>query len=153
MPWGFRFSRGATSASERRGSPGLRGQPGIRWGKYFPGEDAIGKRIEPGAANGEKERVREIVGWSETRSRRSLGGSDPIYYFPYKQLSWGIGTIVLRTAVPPLEVSLAVGLQCGTRPGVLNYRMRSGEEPAAAAVRPMRFLTSLMAASPRSRCC
>ena len=49
--------------------------------------------------------MREIVGVVGDAKQAVLGTDpDPIYYFPYKQLPWGIGTIVLRTAVPPLEV-------------------------------------------------
>ena len=72
--------------------------------KFFPGEDAIGKRIRPGAGR-PPQSLREIVGVVGNATQAAIGSdADPIYYFPYKQLSWGIGTIVLRTAVPPLEV-------------------------------------------------
>jgi len=78
--------------------------------RYFPGEEVIGKRIEPGATNGwERTRMREIVGVVRNAKQTAMSvESDPIYYFPYKQLSWGIGTVVLRTAVPPMEVEAAV---------------------------------------------
>ena len=52
--------------------------------------------------------MREIVGVVGDAKQAVLGtDADPIYYFPYKQLPWRIGTIVLRTAVPPLEVEPA----------------------------------------------
>src|SRR5262249_2715961 len=71
--------------------------------KFFPGEEVLGKRIKPGATNGkEGMRIREIIGVvGNAKQAPWTADPDPIYYFPYKQLSWGIGTIVLRTALPP----------------------------------------------------
>jgi predicted permease len=115
--------------------------------KYFPGEDVIGKRIKPGATNG-KEGVqsREIVGVVENAKQAPLTADpDPIYYFPYKQLSWGIGTFVLKTAVPPLELESAV------RTAIENvdrqipmYKVRSGESLSTTAIAQPRFLMVLM---------
>ena len=77
--------------------------------RYFPGEEVLGKRISPGATNGKEEmQFREIVGVvGNALQAAEAASADPIYYFPYKQLSWGIGTFVLRTALPPLEVEAA----------------------------------------------
>jgi putative ABC transport system permease protein len=73
--------------------------------KFFPGEEALGKRIMPGATNGKEEmQMREIVGIVENARQDALGVEpDPIYYFPYKQLSWDIGTnrVADRRAAAP----------------------------------------------------
>ena len=67
---------------------------------------------------------------------------DPIYYFPHKQLFWGTGTIVLRTAVPPLDVESAARAALASLDSqVPMFGVRTGEERAAAAVSPIRFLT------------
>lgn len=116
--------------------------------KYFPGEDALGKRIEPGATNGkEGMRMREIVGVVRNAKQVSFTADpDAIYYFPYKQLSWGIGTIVLRTAVPPDQVQRAArAALTGLDHEAPMYRIQTGEERAATAVTGPRFLTVLMA--------
>ena len=116
--------------------------------KYFPGENAIGKRIEPGATNRNEEKtMREIVGVVGNAKQVVFSADpDPIYYFPQKQLFWGAGTVVLRTAVPPLEVESGVRAATAELDSHLPiFGVRTGEERAAAAVRPMRFLTSLMA--------
>lgn len=115
--------------------------------KYFPGEDPIGKRIEPGATNGgEGTRMREIVGVVGDAKQVALSmDPDTIYYFPYKQLSWGTGTIVLRTAVPPLEIESAVraALTSLDRQAAM-YQVRTGEERAMAAIAQPRFHLVLM---------
>jgi putative ABC transport system permease protein len=112
--------------------------------KYFPGEDVIGKRIQPGA--GQPPTMREIVGVVGDAKQAALGtDSDPIYYFPYKQLPWGAGTIVLRTAVPPLQVeSAARAALANLDRQVPMHEVRTGEELAARTVAGMRFLIVLM---------
>ncbi|MFL6279305.1 MAG: ADOP family duplicated permease, partial [Vicinamibacterales bacterium] len=60
--------------------------------KYFPGQDVIGKRMQPGAG-APPLMMREIVGVVGDAKQSLLGANaDPIYYFPYKQLPWRIGT-------------------------------------------------------------
>lgn len=77
--------------------------------RFFPGERAVGKRIEPGATSRKGTSVREIVG-VVADVRQSPFGPDPepIYYFPYKQLPWGVPPLLVRAAVPPLAVESAV---------------------------------------------
>jgi putative ABC transport system permease protein len=114
--------------------------------RHFPGQEVIGKRIQPGAHNGEGPRMREIVGVVRNAKQVPLNPEpDPIYYFPYKQLSWGIGAIVLRTAVPPLELESAAraALASLDRQAPM-YQVRTGEGLAAGAIAAPRFLTVLM---------
>ena len=117
--------------------------------KFFPNEDAIGKRIESGATNGKEATVvREVVGIVGDAKQVPLSAaSDPIYYFPYKQLSWGIGAIVLRTDVPPHELdSAARAVIADLDPQVPMFRVRSGDELAFVAIAAPRFQTTLMVA-------
>ena len=116
--------------------------------KFFPGEEVLGKRIMPGATNGKEEmQMREIVGVVANAKQNALGVEpDAIYYFPYKQLSWDIGTIVLRTAGPPLpSASAARQALVGLDPEAAMYHVRSGDELAGAAVARPRFHMALMA--------
>jgi predicted permease len=116
--------------------------------KYFPGEDVIGKRVESGATNGNEENVlREIVGVVGDAKQLAVSADpDPIYYFPYKQMTWGIGTVVLRTDVPPLQVESAVrAALADLDPLVPMYGIRTGDERAAVAIAIPRFLMTLMA--------
>jgi predicted permease len=116
--------------------------------KYFPGEDVIGKRIESGASNGnEGSQKREIVGVvANAKQAPWTEEPDPIYYFPYKQLSWGIGTIVLRTGIRPQEAEpeARAALMSLDREAPM-FKIRTGEDLTAAAVSVPRFLMVLMA--------
>jgi len=115
--------------------------------KFFPGEDVIGKRMQPGATNG-KEGVqsREIVGVVGNALQVAFAADpQPIYYFPYKQLSWGIGTIVLHTGTAPLALEPAARavLMSLDREAPM-YLVRTGEQRASASVSLPRFLTVAM---------
>jgi putative ABC transport system permease protein len=80
--------------------------------KFFPGENAVGKRMEPGATSepgGTK--VREIVG-VVANARQSVSAlkpdPEPIYYFPYQQLPWCCPSVLVRTAAGPLMMESAI---------------------------------------------
>jgi predicted permease len=70
--------------------------------RFFPGDDAVGKQIAPGATSrGYGVRMREIVGVVGNARQSAVGaGDDPIYYFPYRQLPWFPPSVVVRTTVP-----------------------------------------------------
>jgi predicted permease len=116
--------------------------------RFFSGEDAIGKRIKPGATNGKEGAVmREIVGIVGNARQAPLSAvDDPIYYLPYKQVSWWFGTVVVRTAIPPLDVEPAAraALMSLDREAAM-YQVRTGDERAAIAYSMERFLMVLMA--------
>ncbi len=115
--------------------------------KFFAGENVVGKRIQPGVANGDEGTpMREIVGLVGNAKQLALSvDPDPVYYLPYKQLSWGLGTIVLRTAVPPLQIEPAAraALESLDRQAAM-YRVRTGEERAMTAISRPRFHMVLM---------
>ena len=73
--------------------------------KFFPGENVVGKRIKPGAANGPGEgpQWREIVGVvGSVRLSATQRAMRPEMYLPSAQLSqWCCLHTVLRTAVEP----------------------------------------------------
>jgi predicted permease len=117
--------------------------------KFFPGERAIGKRIEPGANDGQTPQgMREIVGVVGNARQFALDADPaPVYYAPSKQFFWGNGTIVLHTAVPPASLVAAA------RTALVHldahapmFRVRTGEERAAAAIARPKFQMALMAA-------
>lgn len=70
--------------------------------RFFPGENAIGKWMEPGASSGPNgTRMRQIVGVVGNARQSTLTPQpEPIYYFPYKQLPWCCGSVVVRTHRP-----------------------------------------------------
>jgi predicted permease len=113
--------------------------------EYFPGADPIGKRIQPGV--GSRPIMRDIVGVVGNARQVVLGADpDPIYYLPYKQLPWNVGTVVLRTAGPPLVVEAAAraALEELDR-DVPMHRVRSGEELSTLMMAPARLATIVMA--------
>jgi predicted permease len=71
--------------------------------KFFPGQSAIGKRIQSGATGpyDDDTPMREIVGIVGDARQSPLSRTpDPIYYMPFRQLPWG-ASIVVRSDVPP----------------------------------------------------
>jgi len=113
--------------------------------RHFPGQDVIGKRIRPGVGTSPA-LMREIVGIAGDAKQAVLGtDADPIYYLPYKQLPWRIGTIVLRTAVPPFDVAPAAreALASLERRASMS-RIQTGEGLSAVALAPARLVTVLM---------
>jgi hypothetical protein len=113
--------------------------------KYFPGEDAVGKRMLPGVGKAPVP-VREIVGVvGDARQVPLASEADPIYYLPYKQLPWFIGTIVVRAGLPAAEVEAGARRALGrVHRGVPMRRFRTGATLASDVVAPARFVTVLM---------
>ncbi len=77
--------------------------------KFFPGENVVGERIKPGAANGPGEGLewREIVGVvGSVRLSATQRAMRPEMYLPSAQLSqWCCLHSVLRTAVEPRSLA------------------------------------------------
>jgi putative ABC transport system permease protein len=114
--------------------------------RFFPGEDVIGKQIQSGATNGKGPAKQIIVGVVGNARQSALKLSpDPIYYFPYKQLSWGFGWILLRTSIPPRSVeSAARAALASVDPGVPMYKVATMEGAFSTAISPARFVTWLL---------
>ncbi|MGB6691869.1 MAG: FtsX-like permease family protein, partial [Terracidiphilus sp.] len=78
--------------------------------KYFPGEDAIGKKLRPGAGNGHGPVWRQIVGVvGDIRLSATQRMMRPAMYLPADQLNhWCCLRTVVRTSVDPLSLEPAV---------------------------------------------
>jgi hypothetical protein len=74
--------------------------------KFFPGEDALGKRIEPGATSGAGgSKMREIVAVvGNARQSPLKPGPEPIYYLPYKQMPWCCPSVLVRSIAPTFHL-------------------------------------------------
>ncbi len=69
--------------------------------KFFPNEEVLGQHIKPGISSfeGEKARMREIVGVVGDVKHRSLGlESRPAFYVPQSQVPFDYMTVVVKTA-------------------------------------------------------
>jgi putative ABC transport system permease protein len=115
--------------------------------RFFPGENAVGKRIEPGVGTGaDGRRMRQIVGVVGNARQSALGiRDDAIYYFPYKQLSWCCPAVVVRAADSPASIVSAI------RPLVASidkqlpvYQVRTGPEIESTAFAAPRFIAMLL---------
>lgn len=70
--------------------------------RFFPGEDALGKRIISGLSSGDKPEPREIVGVVGNVVRNSLSEQPaPEYFIPFGQVSIGPPVFALRVAGDP----------------------------------------------------
>jgi putative ABC transport system permease protein len=115
--------------------------------KFFPGENAVGKRIKSGAVSDARgPQMREIVGIVGNARQSPLGPQpDPIYYFPYRQLPWCCPSLVVRAAASPdsLESSVRSVVSSIDRQLPL-FEVRTGGQILSLGVTPVRFLTLLL---------
>jgi len=115
--------------------------------KFFPGEDAIGKRIQSGAsADARGPQMREIVGIVGSVNQSALASQpEPIYYFPYRQLPWCCPSVVVRAAgAPALLEPLVRSVVSSIDRQLPLFDVRTGDEIRAIGVTPVTFLTVLM---------
>jgi len=115
--------------------------------RFFPGENPIGKRIQPGATNkNQKPMMREIVAVVGDARQSPLGlDRDAIYYFPYRQLSWFVPAIVVRTSGPLTELAPTIrGLVAEIDASVPVEGMRTMKELMSMSMAGPRLLTGLL---------
>jgi hypothetical protein len=111
---------------------------------FFPGEEAIGKRVQTGKGPGAV--VREIVGVLGNAKQDAAGADfDPNFYFPGQQLPWGVSTAILRTAGTPQQMEAAVRAALTDVDRLVPIdQIRTGEQLAAGVVAAMQFAIVLM---------
>ena len=108
--------------------------------QLYPGEDPLGKRLQVNARGPKGQQV-EIVGVVADVRLGSLDTETPAAVFlPNAQLSIGLMTFVVRTAVPPLSLSNSVA----------EVVRRLDPEVPLADVRTMEHVLSLSVARPRT---
>ena len=116
--------------------------------RYFPNENALGKRIIPGASNHGNPQPREIVGIvGNVKSRRLDSETVPEYYIPNSQLNFGSMTVCLRTSVDPHSLTSAVrNVVSSMDPDLPLYDIKTMEEYLATSVATPRFHAMLLEA-------
>ena len=71
--------------------------------------------------------------------------SDPIYYFPYKQLSWGFGSVILKTSESSRSLEKSVRNAISGLDGEATiYEVRTMDELATDLSAGFRFSTVLL---------
>jgi putative ABC transport system permease protein len=115
--------------------------------RFFPGEDALGKRIKPGAtADDRGPQMREIVGIVGNARQSALAiEEEPIYYFAYQQMPWCCPAIVVRSAVAPSSLQPAIrDLVASLDKQLPIYSVRTSGDLLSMAVAAPRFQVMLL---------
>jgi putative ABC transport system permease protein len=75
--------------------------------QFFPGEDAVGKRIKPGISTGNSEApMRVVVGVvGDVKSEGLSAAAIPESYVPFAQLPFAPMSVVVRTAIPSASIA------------------------------------------------
>ena len=117
--------------------------------RYFPGEDAIGKRIRPGLfSDPAGPLVREIIGVVGDVPASVIGDVRlPQFYLPLSQYMWLDLTLVIRSDVAPNDLLRAVErIIAQVDRGVALGGMSTMEDRVAGAVATPRLNSTLLAA-------
>jgi predicted permease len=111
--------------------------------RYFPGENVLGKKLKPGAGDGNPEGPawREIVGVvGNIRGSATQREMEPEYYLPASQLStWCCLYSMVRTGMDPLSLE----------PEVRNLVTSMDRDIPVTDVHPMTELIGMQLAQPR----
>jgi putative ABC transport system permease protein len=115
--------------------------------RFFPGENALGKRIRPGAvADDRGPQMREIVGIVGNARQSPLEMLDePVYYFPYQQMPWCCPSIVVRSALAMSSLEPAIRDVVASLDKQLPiYSVRTADDLLATGVAAPRFQMMLL---------
>ena len=115
---------------------------------HFPGEDPIGKRIEPGISSIEDEdsMMREIVGIvGDVRNRNLDTEPRAAYYVPQTQVPFSQMVAVVKTNSEPRSfIPAATKIVGAMDPDVPLFGVKSMEEYLSASVAKPRFSSTLL---------
>ena len=115
--------------------------------QFFPGEDVVGKHIQPGiSADDEEPGMLEIVGVVGNVKHMKLSGeADPEAYEPHAQLTFDM-TVLVKTETDPRSIVSAVQSEVKAMDKDLPaYGIRTLDEYLSASVARPRFNTLLLA--------
>jgi putative ABC transport system permease protein len=116
--------------------------------QYFPHEEALGKRIQPGISTYENDKstMREIVGVvGDVRNRALNTEAKPAYYVPQTQIPFNQMIAVVKTTTDPKSVLSAVTKQVAAFDKDLPvFGVKTMEEYLASSVAAPRFNTTLL---------
>jgi len=116
--------------------------------EYFPGEDPIGKRIQPGIStwDDEKSTMREIVGIvGDVRNRALKTEPKPAYYLPQSQVPFNQVVVVAKTAGDPKSLVPSVTRAVRSMDAELPvFSVKTMDEYVTNSVAGPRFNTTLL---------
>ena len=116
--------------------------------QFFPNEDPIGKRIQPGISTYEDEKstMREIVGVvGDIRNRTLNTEPKPAYYVPQTQVPFSQMVVVVKTSGEPHSLIPTVTKEvAGIDADIPLFGVKSMDEYLSASVAAPRFNTTLL---------
>jgi putative ABC transport system permease protein len=115
--------------------------------KYFPNEEAVGKRIRPGISTTDDDtRMSEIVGVvGDIRNRNLTAELRPAFFVPASQIPFNQMTMVLRTTGDPHALITAVQNEVHSMDKELPvFSVKTMDEYISATVAAPRFNTVLL---------
>ena len=116
--------------------------------QYFPGEEAVGKRMQPGIStyDDDEDVMREIIGVvGNIRNRSLTTESKPAYYLPQAQVPFSEMITVVKTDTDPKSLVTAVTNQVASMDGDLPvFSVKTMDEYLASSVASPRFNTTLL---------
>jgi len=114
--------------------------------RFFPGEDALGKRIISGLSSGSEPEPREVVGIVGNVKRSSLSETaQPEYYIPFAQVSVGPPVFALRVVGDPAAFDATIrSIVAQQDPSLPVYAVRTNLLTQSTA--QQRFQTMLISA-------
>jgi len=117
--------------------------------QFFPGENAVGKRIQPGLSTWENEdsKMREIVGVvADIRNRALNTEPKPVYYLPHSQVPFNEVTMVAKTSNDPHALIASATREAQAMDSELPvFNIKTMDEIAAESVARQRFSMMLLA--------
>ncbi|MCM3902639.1 MAG: ABC transporter permease [Pyrinomonadaceae bacterium] len=110
--------------------------------RFWPNEDAIGKRLE----RGDKEPWRTVVGVVRDRKEFSTDNEPPIsIYHPHEQFPIGTMFVVVRTGSNPEQMSPTISKEIlALDPELPAFEFKTMEQRLAVSLAPRRFSTFLL---------
>jgi putative ABC transport system permease protein len=111
--------------------------------RFWPGQNPIGKHFIVGRGPDPS----EVIGVAaDTRNRGLAGDTQPQLWLPFKQLPWTEMNLLVRTAVPPLQMASAVRAQvAAVDPDQPVNRIQSADDLMDAGRAQPRFTMLLLA--------
>lgn len=116
--------------------------------QFFPGENPIGKRMQPGISSWENEKttMREIIGVvADIRNRALNTNPQPVYYLPQAQVPFNEVAMVVKTSNDPHALISSVTREVQAMDAeVPVYNVKTMEEYVSSSVAAPRFNTMLL---------
>ncbi len=116
--------------------------------QFFPGENVLGKRIQPGISSGnEKSKMREIIGVVADIHNRALNvDPKPVYYLPQSQIPFSELSMVVKTSNDPHGLINSATREVQAMDSELPvFGIKTMDEYVSSSVAAPRFNTTLLA--------